>query len=133
GKGAVSQFDQGTPFSAGYEWFNTTDNLIIPDLTITELKLYSGRNWILTDLVCSSSVFRQAISAVSMTSDNCHELNTNCYAVYGFEHQPGFMQDNVYITWIHDNKSVWTMNTAGTIADNRVNIGPRQVPQEPMV
>ena len=38
-----------------------------------------------------------------------------------------------YITWINDNKTAWTMNAAGTAADTRVNIGPRPVPQEPMV
>ena len=38
-----------------------------------------------------------------------------------------------YITWVNNNKSSWTMNAGGTAADSRVNIGPRPVPQEPMV
>jgi beta-glucan synthesis-associated protein KRE6 len=30
------------PFNAYYEWFNTSDNLIIPDSTITVLNAYTG-------------------------------------------------------------------------------------------
>ena len=41
-KGAVSQSGQWAPFNAGYEWFNTTQNLIIPDPTITQLNTYTG-------------------------------------------------------------------------------------------
>lgn len=90
------------------------------------------------------------------TDNNCYELNTGCYAVYGFEYKPGFEADNgvcpptwfsapvlrplillfsfpQYITWINNNQSAWTMKAAGVAADPRVNIGPRPVPQEPMV
>lgn len=38
-----------------------------------------------------------------------------------------------YITWINNNQSSWTMNAGGVAADPRVNIGPRPIPQEPMV
>lgn len=119
-RGAVSQSGQWAPFNAGYEWFNTTQNLIIPDTTVTQLNTYTG------------GVFQQAISAVSIDNNNCYELDTGCYAVYGFEYKPGLEADNGYITWINDNKTAWTMNAAGTAADPRVNIGPRPVPQEPM-
>ena len=44
--GAVSQSGQRGPFNAGYEWFNTTKNLIIPDPTVTELNSYAG-GWVL--------------------------------------------------------------------------------------
>jgi len=40
--GAVSQSGQWAPFNADYQWFNTTDNLIIPDPTITVLNSYAG-------------------------------------------------------------------------------------------
>jgi hypothetical protein len=64
------------------------------------------------DLVYSSSVFQQAISAVSVdsespvpfydgtladdidTDNDCYELDTGCFAVYGFEYKPGFDTDN---------------------------------------
>ena len=42
GVGAVSQSGQWGPFNAGYEWFNTTQNLIIADPTVTELNPYIG-------------------------------------------------------------------------------------------
>ena len=87
-----------------------------------------------------------------VADSDCYELNGGCYAVYGYEYKPGFVEDKAvctsphtlglrvdtilsaqYITWINDNKTAWTMNVAGTAADSRVNIGPRPVPQEPMV
>jgi hypothetical protein len=42
GIGGVSQSGQWGPFNAGYEWFNTTQNLIIPDPDITQLNSYAG-------------------------------------------------------------------------------------------
>jgi len=41
-KGAVSQSGQWAPFNAGYEWFNTTANFIVPDPTITQPNTYTG-------------------------------------------------------------------------------------------
>ena len=38
-----------------------------------------------------------------------------------------------YISWISDGKLAWTLQQAGFAADSRVEIGPRPVPQEPMV
>jgi len=93
---------------------------------------------------------------VSILDVDCYELNTGCFAVYGFEYKPGFVDDDAvrtffpclnasespaddslllaqYITWVNNNKSAWTMNAGGTAADDKVNIGPRPVPQEPMV
>jgi len=41
-RGAVSQSGQWAPFNADYEWFNTTQNFIVPDPTVTELNSYTG-------------------------------------------------------------------------------------------
>ena len=38
-----------------------------------------------------------------------------------------------YISWVNDNKTAWSMTAAGVAADTRVDIGPRPIPQEPMV
>lgn len=38
-----------------------------------------------------------------------------------------------YILWINDNKHAWTARAGGFAADERVQIGPRPIPQEPMV
>jgi hypothetical protein len=41
--GAVSQFSQFALFSAGYEWFNSTQNFIVADPIITVHSGYIGR------------------------------------------------------------------------------------------
>ena len=45
------------PFNAHYEWFNTTDNLIIPDTDTSILNSYVG------------AAFQQASSVVTNTSE----------------------------------------------------------------
>ncbi|KAF8917659.1 beta-glucan synthesis-associated protein [Mucidula mucida] len=120
-QGHVSQSGQWAPFNYAYEWFNATDdNLVIYDDTISELNSYKG------------GAFQQSTSVVSSTREDqdCYELNTGCYAVYGFEYKPGY--DDGYITWINDGKAAWTFRGPGTAADTRVEIGARPVPQEPM-
>lgn len=44
------------PFNAAYQWFNTTDNLIIPNATLSYLNPYMG------------GVYQQATSVVTETS-----------------------------------------------------------------
>jgi len=119
--GAVSQSGQWGPFNAGYAWYNTSENLIIPDPEVTTLNDYTG------------GVYQQAISSVSKTNQDCYEMSgSGCFSTYGFEYKPGFVEDDAFITWISDAKAVWTMEAGGTAADPRVNIGPRPVPQEPL-
>ncbi|KAI0348533.1 beta-glucan synthesis-associated protein [Trametopsis cervina] len=118
GTGQVSQSAQWGPFNAQYQWFNTSDNLIIPDSSITYLNTYMG------------GVFQQATSGVTETNQEAYELTGGQYSVYGFEYVPGF--DSAYITWISDDKAAWTLRQPGMNADTRVEIGSRPVPQEPM-
>lgn len=117
-KGFVSQSAQFAPFNAEYTWFNTTDNLIIPDPSLTTLNSYKG------------GVYQQAVSSVTITNQDCYALGTGCSSVYGIEYKPGF--DDAYITWISDNKTAWTLESAGMAADNRAEIGARPIPQEPL-
>ncbi|KAF4573075.1 hypothetical protein EYR36_007585 [Pleurotus pulmonarius] len=116
--GQVSQSAQWGPFNAGYVWFNSTDNLIIEDPTVTELNPYIG------------GVFQQATSGVTETNQNCYELRTGCFSVYGFEYKPGF--DGAYITWVANGKKAWTLRQAGMAEDPLAKIAARPVPQEPM-
>lgn len=44
------------PFNAQYDWFNTTDNMIIEDPTLSEQNTYVG------------GAFQQAASVVTQTS-----------------------------------------------------------------
>ncbi|KAJ7678230.1 glycoside hydrolase family 16 protein [Mycena polygramma] len=118
GKGAVSQSGQWAPFNAGYVWFNTSDNLVIADPTISELNTYIG------------GAYQQATSVVSETNQGCYELTDGCMTVYGIEYKPGF--DNAYISWINDNKIAWTIHQGGMAPDPQTQIDSRPVPQEPM-
>jgi beta-glucan synthesis-associated protein KRE6 len=65
------------------------------------------------------------------TDQGCYELEQDCFSVYGFEYKPGF--DGAYISWIANSKVAWTLMQGGMAADTAVEIGPRPVPQEPMV
>ncbi|KAK7059126.1 hypothetical protein VNI00_001752 [Paramarasmius palmivorus] len=117
-QGEVSQSGQWAPFNQHYEWFNTSDNLIINNPAITRLNSYTG------------GALQQATSGVSKTNQECYYEKSRCFAVYGFEYKPGY--DDSYITWINDNQQVWTINSGGVAADTRVEISARPVPQEPM-
>ncbi|CAL1701248.1 unnamed protein product [Somion occarium] len=116
--GQVSQSAQWAPFNAGYVWQNTSDNMFVTDPSISVLNTYMG------------SVTQQATSVVTDTDQNCYELNTGCFSIYGFEYKPGF--DDAYITWVSDNKISWTLMVDGLGADPAVEISARPVPQEPM-
>jgi len=116
--GTVSQSGQWAPFNDQYQWFNTSNNLIIPDVSVSTLNTYMG------------GAFQQATSVVSLTDQNCYQLDTGCFSTYGFEYRPGY--DEGYITWINNGKIAWTLNGAGMAADSRVEISARPVPLEPM-
>ncbi|KAF7306776.1 Beta-glucan synthesis-associated protein [Mycena indigotica] len=121
--GQVSQSCQWAPFNNEYKWFNTSDNLIINDPTISELNSYLG------------GAFQQATSVVSNTNQQCYQLKTTCFEVFGFEYKPGMHPPcfaGAYISWIANNKLVWTLNQGGMAADPVVQIGERPIPQEPM-
>ncbi|KAJ7703191.1 beta-glucan synthesis-associated protein-domain-containing protein [Mycena rosella] len=106
-----------TRFKA-YEWNNSSDNMIIPDPTISSLNTFKG------------SITQQATSVVTSTDPACYEKDGGCFSIYGFEYKPGF--DDGYITWISNNTVSWTIKAAGLTADAAVNISARPVPQEPM-
>lgn len=61
------------PFNRAYTWLNTSDNLIIPDPSISVLNTFVG------------SATQQSTSVVTTTNGSCYELDEGCYSVYGFE------------------------------------------------
>ena len=96
----------------------------------------------------TKGVYQQTTSCLSRTNQDCYELEGGCHAVYGFEYKPGletnrmngfvganshYSFDDGYITWINDDKAVWTITSDGMGRDDRTEIGPRPIPQEPMV
>lgn len=76
--GFVSQSAQWAPFNHGYIWFNTSDNEIIPNPSISQQNTYVGGD------------LQQATSVVTQTDQSCYELSGGCYSTYGFQYQPGF-------------------------------------------
>ncbi|KAJ7312591.1 glycoside hydrolase family 16 protein [Mycena albidolilacea] len=116
--GQVSQSAQWAPFDAGYKSFNSTDNLIIPNPSTTAQNAFVGNR------------FQQTTSALSNTNQDCYQLQGQCFSTYGFEYKPGYADG--YISWITDDKLVWTMNGNMVGADTATQIGARQVPVEPM-
>ncbi|KAF8555182.1 glycoside hydrolase family 16 protein [Imleria badia] len=118
GVGKVSQSAQWAPFDAAYAWFNTTDNYAIYDPNNTVLNPYVG------------GAYQQTTSGLTVTNQDCYELDKACSSVYGFEYVPGF--DNAYITWISDDKRVWTVTAGGLGPDPLTEISARPIPQEPM-
>jgi beta-glucanase (GH16 family) len=118
GAGQVSQSAQWGPFNNEYIWFNTSDNLIIPDLVNSVLNSYIG------------GAFQQATSVVTQTGQKCYQLLDNCFSIFGFEYKPGF--GDAYISWISDGKVSWTLNQPGMAADHAVEIDQRPVPVEPL-
>ncbi|KAJ7888736.1 beta-glucan synthesis-associated, partial [Mycena leptocephala] len=111
------------PFDAGYKAFNSTDNMIIPDPSITAQNAFVG------------NVFQQTTSAevrmlIAAPDQDCYQLKGQCFSTYGFEYTPGYA--DAYISWITDNKLAWTMNGNMVGTDAQTEIGARQVPVEPM-
>ncbi|CAK5273433.1 unnamed protein product [Mycena citricolor] len=116
--GAVSQSAQWAPFNAYYAWYNTSDNFQIPDPAISQLNSYAG------------GTLQQASSVVSQSNQTCYQLVQDCFALYGFQYQPGY--DSGYVSWIANGKVSWSVSGAGFQADTRVEIGPRPVTEEPL-
>ncbi|KAF5371800.1 hypothetical protein D9758_003386 [Tetrapyrgos nigripes] len=117
-EGSVSQSGQWGPFDFGYEWKNTSDVVTIYDADVSKLNTYRG------------AVYQEAASVVTQTNQDCYELGTGCFSVYGFEYKPGF--NDAYITWISDGAPSWTLLSGAMGPDERVNISARSVSQEPM-
>ncbi|KAJ7262167.1 glycoside hydrolase family 16 protein [Mycena haematopus] len=119
----VSQSAQWAPLmrlapAHGYVWNNDSDNLIITDLSISQLNSFRG------------SVTQQASSVVTDTDPSSYEQNGGRFSVYGFEYKPGYSDG--YITWISSDQASWTIKAAGVGANPTVGISARLVPQEPM-
>ncbi|KAK0217956.1 hypothetical protein IW262DRAFT_1391539 [Armillaria fumosa] len=55
-------------------------------------------------------------------AQDCYQLGTGCFAVYGIEYKPGYGSDSAYISWINDGKFAWTLNAAGVGAESETQI-----------
>ncbi|KAF7966826.1 hypothetical protein HWV62_36927 [Athelia sp. TMB] len=118
--GGVSQSGQWAPFNSGYVWFNTSENLIIPNPDISVLNTYIGGQ------------YQQATSVITTTSMQAFIL----YALRLHYIQTRIVtkpKHNVMgCTDLNISQLVWTLNQAGMAADPAVNISARPIPQEPL-
>ncbi|TFK84551.1 glycoside hydrolase family 16 protein [Polyporus arcularius HHB13444] len=116
--GAVSQSGQWAPFNYQYSWLNSSDNLIIGDVTKSKLNSYKG------------GVYQQATSVVTKTNQDAYEFSGQQYSVYGFQYKPGV--GDAYIGWITDGQLAWTLRQPGVGPDPISEISDRPIPGEPM-
>ncbi|KAI9463509.1 glycoside hydrolase family 16 protein [Russula earlei] len=116
-RGQVSQSAQWAPFNAQYAWQNTSDNLYIANPTVTSLNTYIG------------GAFQQTTSGLAFTNSDCYELESGCFAVYGYEYATG---PSGYIDWIVNDTISWGLKAAGLGPDTATEIGTRPIPTEPM-
>ncbi|KAK7045027.1 GH16 domain-containing protein [Favolaschia claudopus] len=116
--GQVSMSAQWAPFDESYTWKNTSDNMVIADLTTSHLNSYAG------------GVYQQATSVVATTNQSCYQLTEQCFSVQGFEYVPGY--NDAYITWITNNEVTWTLKADGVGANAGTQISARPISEEPM-
>ncbi|KAF9485084.1 glucosidase [Pholiota conissans] len=115
--GYVSLSSQFAPFNAKYQTVHNNKTMTFDDPERTALNSYRG------------SRYQQTVSGLGLTNPDCYETPGKCFALYGFEYQPGF--DNAYITWINEVRA-WTLYSSAMVADNSVEISRRLIPMEPM-
>ncbi|KAJ6481911.1 beta-glucan synthesis-associated protein [Mycena sanguinolenta] len=117
--GQVSQSAQWAPFDPQYGWFNTSENMVIADTSLS-----------IKNQGFNGGTFQEATSVVSTTNQSCYQLTKRCYDINGFEYLPGF--GDAYITWITNNKVAWTLNVAGMAANPDTEISARPITNEPL-
>ncbi|KAF7366334.1 GH16 domain-containing protein [Mycena sanguinolenta] len=117
--GQVSQSAQWAPFDPQYAWFNTSENMIIVDTTLS-----------IKNQGFNGGTFQEATSVVTTTNQDCYQLTERCYDINGFEYLPGF--GDAYISWITNNKVAWTLNVAGMAANSETQISARPITNEPL-
>lgn len=114
--GQSSQSLQVAPFDSGYEWFNTSGNAEFIDPTYHNDFIGNTR--------------QETLSGLSTNRQDCYEQTEGCFAVYGFEYQPGF--EDGYIAWINDDALTWRVTAAGLGPNSLTEVGRRLIPVEPM-
>jgi beta-glucan synthesis-associated protein KRE6 len=117
-QGEVSQSFQCAPYNIKYQFDEASAQ--ITDQSVTHFNGYRGSEW------------QQAVSAVSVTDDNAYDGQS--YSLYGYEWW--FDQDNRadgHITWYSSGKESWRMSPDAVGPDPVAQIGPRLIPEEPLV
>ena len=119
-RGQVSQSMQTAPFDYAYDFPIGGTATQIYDTSKTVMNTYKGGIW------------QEALSALTFLPDASYERTQGQFSTYGFEYLPSRGNDG-YITWVVDGQKAWTMTNAALAANAKVEIGPRLIPEEPMV
>ncbi|OWT39540.1 glucosidase [Cryptococcus neoformans] len=124
-RGEVSQSFQTAPFDDFYQWDNTsTSNYKQYDTDLTYWNTYLGGS------------YQQSVSSLTRVPRDIYYNQPGGggeFAMFGMEYDsaPGHVEDG-YVTWYSDNKTSWTMYADALAANERVGVGRRLIPQEPM-
>lgn len=124
-RGEVSQSFQTAPFDDFYQWDNTsTSNYKQYDTDLTYWNTYLGGS------------YQQSVSSLTRVPRDIYYNQPGGggeFAMFGMEYDsaPGHVEDG-YVTWYSDNKTSWTMYADALAANERVGLGRRLIPQEPM-
>lgn len=111
---------QTAPFDYAYNFPTGGTATQVYDATKTHMNTYKGGIW------------QQALSALTFLPSASYQGTQGQFSIYGFEYWPSRDKDG-FITWTVDGEKSWTMTTAALAANPRVEIGPRLIPEEPMV
>ncbi|KAG8980166.1 hypothetical protein FRB90_007787 [Tulasnella sp. 427] len=113
----ASQSMQLAPYDADWEW--NTDVSTVYNSTGTEFNSYKG------------GVYQEAVSALSDCGITAY--NGTAYQTYGFEYwSDKNHRDNGYVTWAMGGEPTWTLPAAAITSNNKVGVGNRIIPEEPM-
>ncbi|WVR04544.1 hypothetical protein IAU60_001551 [Kwoniella sp. DSM 27419] len=123
-RGEVSQSFQLAPFDDSYRWNNISANFEMYDTDLTYWNTYLG------------GYYQQAASALTRLPRDIYysQPGTNGqFTTFAFEYQafPDKREDG-YIAWVADGKRSWTMHADATGPNEKVGIGRRIIPEEPM-
>lgn len=119
-RGQASQSLQVAPFDYGYQFPTTSPAVTIYDASRTVFNTYKG------------GVYQEALSALTYLDSTTYQGSSGLFNTYGFEYNPS-RGDDGYVTWQVGGEKTWTATTASLAPNDKVKIGQRLIPEEPMV
>lgn len=119
-RGQASQSNQIAPFTASYNFDNSSTGSPIFDPSLTSFNNYKG------------GIYQQAVSAVTFLDNN--DYDDNSFQTYGYElwSDPSH-RDQGYVTWSVGTDKTWTLNAEAIGPDPDTKVSQRLISEEPMV
>jgi len=120
--GVVSQSLQLAPFDDYYQIPDNTTRSV----TIGNPRYTRANGWV-------GGEFQQAASHLTDIERDSYRLTGGGFSKWGFElHAEPENRDNGYITWVGGGREAWTLRSSGIGPNERVDVGQRLIPEEPM-